>query len=98
MSRSLLRANAQTAEPVTSPGDGPHSLEVAGGSDRKACFDHIHAERGKSRATSIFSAMTMLAPGDCSPSRKVVSNIRTRLSSGGVAGGPASTSWVVSGS
>ncbi len=41
------------------------------------------------RATSSFSAIFMLAPGDCSPSRNVVSKIRTRLASeaDSVAGG-----------
>jgi len=33
--------------------------------------------RANARATSIFSAEVMLAPGDCSPSLKVVSKMRT---------------------
>ena len=47
------------------------------------------------RATSSFSAMFMLAPGDCSPSRRVVSKIRTRLASDCAAGAVEFWGWDV---
>ncbi len=35
--------------------------------------------RARDRATSNFSALVIVAPGDCSPSRRVVSKMRTKL-------------------
>jgi hypothetical protein len=39
--------------------------------------------------------MFMLAPGDCSPSRRVVSKIRTRFASDADAGGAGVFGWGV---
>ena len=56
-------------------GDLADRLEVARRGDGKAGLDHVDAQFDERWATSIFSARFMLAPGDCSPSRSVVSKI-----------------------
>ena len=81
MSRSLHRARPQTDEPVTSAA----MARTASKSPTEAIGNPASMmstpSAASARATSSFSAMFMLAPGDCSPSRKVVSKIRTRLAS-----------------
>ena len=87
MSASLQRARPQTAEPFTifaisrtlskSPGDAigkPASI-----TSTPSCTS--------AWATSSFSLRFMLAPGDCSPSRSVVSKMR--IGRGVVMGNPA---------
>ena len=82
MSRSLHRARPQTDEPVTSAA----MARTASKSPTEAIGNPASMtstpSAASARATSIFSAMFMLAPGDCSPSRKVVSKIRTRFGLG----------------
>jgi hypothetical protein len=59
-------------------GDRLHGLEVAGRRDREAGLDDVDAQArelvGDLELLAVFSEM----PGDCSPSRSVVSKIRTR--------------------
>ncbi len=82
MSRSLHRARPQTDEPVTSVA----MARTASKSPTEAIGNPASMtstpSAASARATSSFSAMFMLAPGDCSPSRRVVSKIRTRFASG----------------
>ena len=79
MSRSLHRARPQTDEPVTSAA----MARTASKSPTEAMGNPASMtstpSAASARAISSFSAMFMLAPGDCSPSRKVVSKIRTRF-------------------
>src|SRR3954454_6108049 len=81
MSLSLQRARPQTVDPVTSAAmartDSKSPTDAIG--NPASMISTPSAERAL--ATSIFSAMFMLAPGDCSPSRRVVSKMRTRLGS-----------------
>src|SRR4051794_14455247 len=81
MSLSLQRARPQTVDPVTSAAmartDSKSPTEAIG--NPASMISTPSPERAL--ATSIFSAMFMLAPGDCSPSRRVVSKMRTRLGS-----------------
>src|SRR5262249_21581662 len=83
MSRSLHRARPQTDEPATSVA----MARTASKSPTEAIGNPASMmstpRAAKARAISSFSAMFMLAPGDCSPSRRVVSKIRTRFASGG---------------
>jgi len=58
-------------------GDGGDGLEVAGAGDGEAGFDDIDARASRARAISSFSLRLRAAPGDCSPSRRVVSKMRT---------------------
>ena len=81
MSRSLHRARPQTEEPVTLAAmarTASKSPIDAMGNPASMTSTPIAAS---ARAISSFSAIFMLAPGDCSPSRNVVSKIRTRLAS-----------------
>ena len=83
MSRSLHRARPQTDEPATSAA----MARTASKSPTEAIGNPASMtstpSAASARAISSFSAMFMLAPGDCSPSRRVVSKIRTRFDSGG---------------
>ena len=79
MSRSLQRARPQTVAPVDFGGDGADGLEVARRGDREAGLDDVDAECGQGAGDLHLLGLFMLAPGDCSPSRKVVSKIRMRL-------------------
>ena len=54
-------------------GDGVDGVEVAGGGDGEAGFDDVDAEAASWWAKRSFSAWCMVQPGDCSPSRRVVS-------------------------
>ena len=78
MSRSLQRARPQTVEPATSVAmartDSKSPTEAIG-NPASMTSTPIAA---RARAISSFSPRFMLAPGDCSPSRRVVSKIRTR--------------------
>ena len=95
MSRSLHRARPQTDEPVTSAA----MARTASKSPTEAMGNPASMtstpSAASARAISSFSAMFMLAPGDCSPSRKVVSKIRTRFVSGCDAGAVGSWGWDV---
>jgi hypothetical protein len=54
-----------------------HGIKVALRRDREAGLEHVHAEQAsiwKSRHADLFRVV-MLQPGDCSPSRSVVSKI-----------------------
>ena len=44
-----------------------------------AGLDYIHPSLSSCRATRTFSSLIMATPGDCSPSRRVVSNTTMRL-------------------
>ncbi len=58
-----------------------HRLEVAGRGDREAGLDHVDPELPSWWAISSFSWVFSEIPGDCSPSRNVVSKISTRSGS-----------------
>ena len=67
------------------PGNGLHGLEIARRGDREAGLDHVDPEAGQLRGQlSSFSCGLSEIPGDCSPSRRVVSKISTRLGSTGL--------------
>src|SRR5262249_32524169 len=60
-------------------GDFLHRGDVAVGGDGKAGLDDVDAQLVEGRgASSSFSSWVMVAPGHCSPSRKVVSKMTTR--------------------
>jgi hypothetical protein len=48
------------------------------GTGREAGFDHVHAEFGQRMREQELLRGVMLQPGDCSPSRRVVSKILMR--------------------
>ncbi len=52
--------------------------EVAFGGDWKTCLDNIDTHLVEQFSDSSFSSCVMVAPGHCSPSRKVVSKMTTR--------------------
>src|SRR4051795_11405139 len=54
-------------------GNRLHGLEVTIGSNREPRLDHITPRRSSWCASRSFSCWFMLQPGDCSPSRSVVS-------------------------
>ena len=58
-------------------GNFGHRFKVAVRCNRETGLDHIDAMASRISATWIFSSRFMEAPGDCSPSRNVVSKIRT---------------------
>ena len=60
------------------PADGLDRAKIAFGRDREAGLDDVDAELFESVSHLSFSWMVMLQPGDCSPSRKVVSKKITR--------------------
>ena len=96
MSRSLHRARPQTDEPATSAA----MARTASKSPTEAIGNPASMtstpSAASARAISSFSAMFMLAPGDCSPSRRVVSKIRTRFASGGPSRRSNSAAWTCS--
>ena len=60
-------------------GDPLYGGEVTRTGERESRLDHIHTKsRANCWAMASFSSRLRLAPGDCSPSRRVVSKIRTR--------------------
>ena len=61
------------------PRDRLHGLEVAGRGDRKPASITSTPSRASWWAISSFSCLFSDMPGDCSPSRSVVSKIRTRF-------------------
>ena len=81
MSRSLHRARPQTDEPVTSAAMARTASKSPAEAMGNPASMISTPSAASARATSSFSAMFMLAPGDCSPSRNVVSKILTRLAS-----------------
>jgi len=58
-----------------SPGRSLDRVEITVRGDREAGLDDVDAQLDQAWATSSFSPMFMLQPGDCSPSRSVVSKI-----------------------
>jgi hypothetical protein len=56
-----------------------HGLKIAGRGNGKPGLDDIDAHFVKQRAMRSFSSRFIEQPGDCSPSRKVVSKMMTRL-------------------
>ena len=79
MSRSLHRARPQTDEPVISVAIARTASKSPTEAIGNPASMTSTPSPASARATSSFSAMFMLAPGDCSPSRRVVSKIRTRF-------------------
>ena len=57
--------------------DELHRFEVAGGRDREPGLDNVDAQMLQGVAMRIFSSTVIAAPGDCSPSRRVVSKMCT---------------------
>ena len=58
--------------------DGLHRFEVAARGDGESGFNHIHIQRPQAAAPGGSSPSVFIEkPGDCSPSRSVVSNMRT---------------------
>ena len=81
MSLSLHRARPQTVEPVISPAMARTASKSPTEAIGKPASMISTPRAASTRATSSFSLRFMLAPGDCSPSRRVVSKIRTRFGS-----------------
>ena len=81
MSPALQRASPQMIGPCTSRATAltlsKSPLEAAG----KPASMTSTPSSASARATRSFSGRVMLQPGDCSPSRKVVSKIITRSDS-----------------
>ncbi len=78
MSFLVVRAKPQ----ITGPSGVPTSLAIrftaaksSGEAAGKPASMMSTPNRASCRAMSIFSALVMLQPGDCSPSRRVVSKI-----------------------
>ena len=70
MSLSLQRARPQTIEPVTSAAMACTASKSPGEAIGKPASMMSTPSSARARATSSFSARFMLAPGDCSPSRR----------------------------
>ena len=70
MSRSLHRARPQTDEPVTSAAMARTASKSPTDAMGNPASMTSTPSAASARAISSFSAMFMLAPGDCSPSRK----------------------------
>jgi hypothetical protein len=66
--------------PADGAGDQLHTLEVALAGDREPCLDVVHAETGELLGDLELLNRSSEMPGDCSPSRRVVSKITTRSS------------------
>jgi len=75
MSRSLARASEHTVTSRMAVGDRLHGLEITVARGGEAGFDDVHAQPLSWRAMRSFSSRVIEAPGDCSPSRKVVSKM-----------------------
>ncbi len=75
----LGRAAGQAADDAVSDlgGDGVDRFKVAVGADGEAGFDDIDAHRLELPGDLQLFRRVSVAPGDCSPSRSVVSKIRT---------------------
>jgi hypothetical protein len=74
MSRSLARDSAD-GRVLDGAGDRLHRLEVAVGAGGKPASMTSTFSRSSWRAMRSFSSLVMEAPGDCSPSRSVVSKM-----------------------
>jgi hypothetical protein len=61
--------------------DRAHRLEVAGRGDREAGLDHVDAQAGELVRDLELLRRVQRDPGDCSPSRRVVSKMMTRSGS-----------------
>ena len=73
--------------PCTCARHGLHGLEVAGRGDGEAGLDDVHAEVARAPAPPRASRRgSCCAPGDCSPSRRVVSKMMTRSGAGSLTG------------
>ena len=75
--RRLVERPALAGRRADLVGDRAHRLEVVGRGGGEARLDDVDAQPRQCRATSSFSAEVIVAPGDCSPSRSVVSKMRT---------------------
>ena len=75
MSRSLARASEQTVESLIARGDRLHRLEVAVARGREAGLDHVDLQPLELARDAQLLVLVIEAPGDCSPSRKVVSKM-----------------------
>ena len=89
----VARASAATCTQGNCAAHRIHSLEIAFGGNREAGFQNVDAQIHQLCAPSAaFPAVVMLQPGDCSPSRRVVSkDIYAAHSSSGWSFGPATT-------
>ncbi len=75
-------------------GDGADGLEVALGGDREPGLDDVDPERGQAGPPPPSQRCSCSRPGDCSPSRKVVSKIRIRFASAMAEALPAEWRWI----
>jgi Ca2+/Na+ antiporter len=78
MSACAARARPQTTARFTTLAISRDRLEVAVRGDREAGLDDVDAHLVEESATCSFSSSVIEAPGDCSPSRSVVSKMTTR--------------------
>ena len=82
MSPVRARARAQTRTRVVCSAMALTAAKSSGEATGKPASMMSTPRASRVRATSSFSGRFIDAPGDCSPSRRVVSKIRTRLGSG----------------
>jgi hypothetical protein len=73
----MARARPAITEFFALLGDFGHGLEVTVGGNRKACLDDVDAHLVEDLGDLQLLSSVMEAPGDCSPSRKVVSKMKT---------------------
>ena len=79
MSAAWARARPAMTGPCDLAGDRLHRLEVAGRGDREAGLDHVDAQaRELMGDLELLGRCSARCPGDCSPSRSVVSKMMTR--------------------
>src|SRR4051794_33440104 len=84
MSAALARARPQITGPLTSRAIVWTASKSPGEAIGKPASMMSTPSRASCWAISSFSAVLSEMPGDCSPSRKVVSNSRTRFGSSGI--------------
>ena len=75
MSRSLARASEHTMVSRMALAMALHRVEVAVGRGREAGLDHIDAQALELARDAQLLVAVIEAPGDCSPSRNVVSKM-----------------------
>ena len=97
MSSRLQRASAQIVGPLTSRATAATASQSPCDAAGNPASMMSTPSSASARATRSFSSSVMLQPGDCSPSRSVVSKILTRFGSGAlisrysIKGNPAAT-------